>query len=522
MEYTTDGVNWTAFTSADELPSSYDVVEIPLMVRVTSANYTEGSATDAKILRITKRPLTIAITTEAFLYDGAPHSLTASAQGLISTDTLDSYQLDPASETEMGEYLVSLVNGQTVIKNTTRTGNQYDNYDVTLGNGMLLIVDFALTGYTGTYDGQPHSVTPDIPAILTNLYDVTYTYNGQTTADNPQFTNAGTYPVTVTITPKNPNAGLPTLEKIATVEIGKKQIALQVSEINKTYDAAASSLIVSLPTGAAATAADEAAILGGAEFRWNNQVIANSFTNAGTTNVTVSASNDNYEIASAQTTVRIARRPITLTADTIVVDYDEQPHTAGYTYTVAQYDGAGTLLNNSGLLSLHTLTANLNDNVRTNVCNEAPVTFAEGLTTIMQGSTSVMGNYDIAYERGSITIRRARALTLSLQDYTGVYDAQAHVESGDVEQYNAKWLLFQQRWMDLMPNAPIYCNVYCDVCPATLYEYNTHAQYGFASALLYATYTEPEPTATLVPLDTVAPTDEASPMDTLAPADTGE
>lgn len=426
LEYSTDGINWTTFTTADELPSSYDVVVRPLAVRVTSANYVEGSAADMAILRIAKRPLTIAITTEAFLYDGAPHSLTASAQGLISTDTLDSYQLDPASETEMGEYLVSLVNGQTVIKNTTRAGNQYSNYDVTLGNGMLLIVDFTLTGYTGTYDGQPHSVTPDVPGILTDLYDVTYTYNGQTTADNPQFTNAGTYPVTVTITPKNPNAGLPALAKNATVEIGKKQIALQVSEINKTYDAVASSLIVSLPVGAAATAADEAAILGGVEFRWNNQVIANSFTNAGTTNVTVSASNDNYEIASAQTTVRIAKRPITLTADTIDVFYDEQPHTAGYTYTVAQYDGAGALTNNSGLLNLHTLTANLNDNVRTNVCNEAPVTFAEGLTTILQGATSVLNNYDITYVKGSITIRRARVLTLSLQDYVGIYDAQAH------------------------------------------------------------------------------------------------
>lgn len=101
-------------------------------------------------------------------------------------------------------------------------------------------------------------------------------------------------------------------------------------------------------------------------------------------------------------------------------------------------------------------------------------------------------------------------------------DTLRHVASGDVEQYDAKWLLFQQRWMEMMPNAPIYCNVYCDVCPATLYEYNTHAQYGFASALLYATYTEPEPTATLVPLDTVAPTDEVAPLDTLAPVDTGK
>ena len=101
-------------------------------------------------------------------------------------------------------------------------------------------------------------------------------------------------------------------------------------------------------------------------------------------------------------------------------------------------------------------------------------------------------------------------------------DTLRHVASGDVEQYDAKWLLFQQRWMEMMPNAPIYCNVYCDVCPATLYEYNAHAQYGFASALLYATYTEPEPTATLVPLDTVAPTDEVAPLDTLAPVDTGK
>ncbi|HNX62403.1 MAG TPA: hypothetical protein PKN45_07145, partial [Candidatus Limiplasma sp.] len=340
---------------------------------------------------------------------------------------MTSYLLDPASQTEAGLYPVSLVNDQTMIRNATRPGNQISNYDVSISNAAMLIVDFGLTGYTGTYDGQPHSVTTDFPGYLTGLYDVSYTYNGLTTPDNPQFINAGTYPVSVTLTSKLTSGPvLPSLTKNATVEISKKQIALQVSEINKTYDAVASSLIVSLPVGAAATAADEAAILGGVEFRWNNQVIANSFTNAGTTNVTVSASNDNYEIASAQTTVRIAKRPITLTADTIDVFYDEQPHTAGYTYTVAQYDGAGALTSNSGLLNLHTLTANLNDNVRTNVCNEAPVTFAQGLTTILQGAISVLDNYDITYEKGSITIRRARVLTLSLQDYTGIYDAQAH------------------------------------------------------------------------------------------------
>lgn len=80
------------------------------------------------------------------------------------------------------------------------------------------------------------------------------------------------------------------------------------------------------------------------------------------------------------------------------------------------------------------------------------------------------------------------------------------INSDDQSGYIDKWKLFQARWMELMPNAPIYCNVYFDVCKTTLYGYSSYAQYGLAQAILYTTATEPEPEDVLTPVTTIAGT----------------
>jgi len=78
--------------------------------------------------------------------------------------------------------------------------------------------------------------------------------------------------------------------------------------------------------------------------------------------------------------------------------------------------------------------------------------------------------------------------------------AMRSVNSDDQATYIEKWKLFQERWMEEMPNAPIYCNVYFDVCKPTLYGYSSYAQYGLAQALLYTTATEPVVTDTFTPV----------------------
>lgn len=74
-------------------------------------------------------------------------------------------------------------------------------------------------------------------------------------------------------------------------------------------------------------------------------------------------------------------------------------------------------------------------------------------------------------------------------------EAMRHVSGIDTDGYYTKWLVFQRRWREMMPTCPIYSNVYFDACIPTLYGYSEHAQYGFNSAMLYATFTAPEPEA---------------------------
>ncbi|MEA4928185.1 MAG: ABC transporter substrate-binding protein [Candidatus Limiplasma sp.] len=83
-------------------------------------------------------------------------------------------------------------------------------------------------------------------------------------------------------------------------------------------------------------------------------------------------------------------------------------------------------------------------------------------------------------------------------------EAMNSVTPGDTETYVKRWFAFQERWRQMMPTAPVCCNVYFDVCPTALYGYAENAPYGLARALLYATDQPPvevtaTPTATAMP-----------------------
>ena len=90
-----------------------------------------------------------------------------------------------------------------------------------------------------------------------------------------------------------------------------------------------------------------------------------------------------------------------------------------------EYDGLA-VNNDHGLLHQHTVSATLLGNGLTDVCENKPVTFAQGDTQITDGTRSVLANYQVRYLSGAITVMRAASLTLRLTPYSGVYDAQTH------------------------------------------------------------------------------------------------
>lgn len=426
LEYSTDGGNtWTPFTTEGDMPTRVNAGDTPLIVRATNDNYDVPTATASDTLTITPVALTLAVVSQSFVFDALPHSLTMTATGLVGDDSLGSYTLNPASRTDAGIYDVQAVQGDTQIVSATRLGNQIGNYTITYVPGVLTIVDFKLTGYEGVYDGGPHTVTVDVPTEINDLYTTTYTYNGVTTTEPPVFTDVGEYPVTVTLTPKDPDSGLPTFSKDTTVIITAREITLNVDSINKTYDGAYASLHVTLPEGAAANETDAATILANVTFTVGGAPVANAFVNAAQLAVTVGSTCPNYVITPVDTSVQITKRALTLTAGSATKVYDEQPVTVTYTFDSATYSG-DVVTNASGLLRQHSLSATLVDATQTEVVSEAPVTFNTALTAITEGGASVLGNYDVRYVDGKITITQAEGLRLNLNDYVGVYDAQAH------------------------------------------------------------------------------------------------
>ena len=64
------------------------------------------------------------------------------------------------------------------------------------------------------------------------------------------------------------------------------------------------------------------------------------------------------------------------------------------------------------------------------------------------------------------------------------------VESDDVETYMILWQKFIQRWNSLMPQVPLYSNVYVTMYPDWLENYDQDSFWDFSQAIVYATVAE--------------------------------
>ena len=64
-----------------------------------------------------------------------------------------------------------------------------------------------------------------------------------------------------------------------------------------------------------------------------------------------------------------------------------------------------------------------------------------------------------------------------------VYD----VETGDTEEFNKWWVAYMTRWNELLPDIPLYSNIYYDVYNSKIKNFNTSAFWQVRYAILYAT-----------------------------------
>ena len=75
--------------------------------------------------------------------------------------------------------------------------------------------------------------------------------------------------------------------------------------------------------------------------------------------------------------------------------------------------------------------------------------------------------------------------------------------SDDADGYYAKWLVFQQKFAELLPTVPLFSGVYEDAYALGLYDYAPNAMWSWAMAVNYVTATPPatEPEASAQPGD---------------------
>ena len=64
------------------------------------------------------------------------------------------------------------------------------------------------------------------------------------------------------------------------------------------------------------------------------------------------------------------------------------------------------------------------------------------------------------------------------------------VEAGDDEGYLEVWKAFIQRWNELLPEVPLYSNIYISVYPEWLEGYEQDSYWNFEQAILYASIAE--------------------------------
>ena len=61
------------------------------------------------------------------------------------------------------------------------------------------------------------------------------------------------------------------------------------------------------------------------------------------------------------------------------------------------------------------------------------------------------------------------------------------VEASDTEGYRKLWVDFIDLWNELLPEVPLYSNIYYTVHIDTLEGYQQNPLWGFANAIVYAT-----------------------------------
>lgn len=332
--------------------------------------------------------LTVSATGYKGIYDGNSHS--ASAIPSVSKGTTVYYQTDG------GQWTTKVPSIKDVGEKTVSVKAENPNYETaTAGPVTLQVTPKEVTVTARNKEKVYQAADPEFDADVSGKVEGDK-FEIQYTLSRDPGEAAGTYAITPA--GENTQGNYTVTYKPGTLTITKSgKLTVSATGYEGVYDGAAHSASASPNVADGTTVSYKV----GDDGTWSTD--APSITDAGTKKVYVKAENPNYETATAETTLKVTRKPVTVTAnDASKVFGENDPDKF-----TADVDG---LLGNDKIVF----------NVKRMAGEDA------GTYAITPSGDSEQGNYEVTYKNGTFTIYKSTALTVSAPDYSGEYDGRSH------------------------------------------------------------------------------------------------
>lgn len=332
--------------------------------------------------------LTVSATGYKGIYDGNSHS--ASAIPSVSKGTTVYYQTDG------GQWTTKVPSIKDVGEKTVSVKAENPNYETaTAGPVTLQVTPKEVTVTARNKEKVYQAADPEFDADVSGKVEGDK-FEIQYTLSRDQGEAAGTYAITPA--GEKTQGNYTVTYKPGTLTITKSgKLTVSATGYEGVYDGAAHSASASPNVADGTTVSYKV----GDDGTWSTD--APSITDAGTKKVYVKAENPNYETATAETTLKVTRKPVTVIAnDASKVFGENDPDKF-----TADVDG---LLGNDKIVF----------NVKRMAGEDA------GTYAITPSGDSEQGNYEVTYKNGTFTIYKSTALTVSAPDYSGEYDGRSH------------------------------------------------------------------------------------------------
>lgn len=332
--------------------------------------------------------LTVSATGYKGIYDGNSHS--ASAIPSVSKGTTVYYQTDG------GQWTTKVPSITDVGEKTVSVKAENPNYETaTAGPVTLQVTPKEVTVTARNKQKVYQAADPEFDADVSgkvegDKFEIQYTLSRE------KGEAAGTYAITPA--GEKTQGNYTVTYKPGTLTITKSgKLTVSATGYEGVYDGAAHSALASPNVADGTTVSYKV----GDDGTWSTT--APSITDAGTMKVYVKAENPNYETATAETTLKVTPKPVTVKANDASKVFGEK-------------DPDKFTADVDGLLG--------NDKVSFDVKRMAGQD--AGTYAIIPSGEKEQGNYKVTYENGTFTIYKSKALTVSAPDYKGEYDGKSH------------------------------------------------------------------------------------------------